>query len=115
MRPIDADYLTERLNKLDTMKGIGLEPVMAMRDVKALISVMPTVDAAPLDDLSAMLSTIGADINCYYCRKILGECTQPPDEREYECDSMAHWAAFLKGWWQKYSKWSEEQDAKEKG
>lgn len=44
MRPIDADYLIERLNKLDTMKGIGLEPVMAMRDVKALISVMPTID-----------------------------------------------------------------------
>ena len=41
MRPIDADYLIKRLNKCDTMNGIGLEPVMAMRDIKALISVMP--------------------------------------------------------------------------
>ena len=43
MRPIDADYLIKRLNACDTLKGIGLEPVMAIRDVKALISVMPTV------------------------------------------------------------------------
>jgi hypothetical protein len=48
MRPIDADYFIERLDACDTLKGIGLEPVMAIRDVKALVSVMPTIDAAPV-------------------------------------------------------------------
>lgn len=47
MRPIDADYLLERLDKCDPLNGIGLEPVMAVRDIKALISVIPTVDAVP--------------------------------------------------------------------
>ena len=48
MRTIDADYLIKRLDKCDPMNGIGLEPVMAIRDIKALISVVPTVDAAPV-------------------------------------------------------------------
>lgn len=48
MRPIDADYFIKRLDACDTLKGIGLEPVMAIRDVKALISVMPGVDAVPV-------------------------------------------------------------------
>jgi hypothetical protein len=48
MRLIDADYFIERLDACDTLNGIGLEPVMAIRDVKALVSVMPTIDAAPV-------------------------------------------------------------------
>ena len=48
MRTIDADYLIKRLDKCDPMNGIGLEPVMAIRDVKLLISVMPKVDAVPV-------------------------------------------------------------------
>lgn len=48
MRAIDADYFIERLDACDTLKGIGLEPVMAIRDVKLLISVMPEVDAMPV-------------------------------------------------------------------
>ena len=48
MRLIDADYFIERLDACDTLKGVGLEPVMAIRDIKALISVMPEVDAMPV-------------------------------------------------------------------
>lgn len=48
MRAIDADYLIKRLDKCDPINGIGLEPVMAIRDIKALISVIPEVDAAPV-------------------------------------------------------------------
>lgn len=48
MRTIDADYFIERLDACDTLKGIGLEPVMSIRDIKALISVMPEVDAVPV-------------------------------------------------------------------
>lgn len=35
-----------RIDKCVALSGIGLEPVMAIRDVKALISVLPAVDAA---------------------------------------------------------------------
>lgn len=48
MRLIDADYLLKRLDKCYQLNGIGLEPVMAMRDIKALISVMPEVDTVPV-------------------------------------------------------------------
>ena len=37
-----------RIDKCVPLSGIGLEPVMAVRDVKALISVLPAVDAAPV-------------------------------------------------------------------
>lgn len=48
MRLIDADYLIKLLDKCDLLNGFGLEPVMAIMDVKLLISVMPKVDAAPV-------------------------------------------------------------------
>lgn len=38
-----------RIDKCVTLSGIGLEPVMAVRDVKALISVLPAVDAVPVE------------------------------------------------------------------
>ncbi len=38
----------ERIDKCVALSGIGLEPLMAVRDVKALISVLPAVDAAPV-------------------------------------------------------------------
>ena len=37
-----------RIDKCVALSGIGLEPVMAVRDIKALISVLPAVDAAPV-------------------------------------------------------------------
>ena len=37
-----------RIDKCVTLSGIGCEPVMAIRDIKALISVLPAVDAAPV-------------------------------------------------------------------
>lgn len=35
----------EQLDKCTALSGIGCEPVMAIRDVKALISALPTADA----------------------------------------------------------------------
>ena len=49
MRSIDADALKDRIDKCVTLSGVGLEPLMAVRDIKALISVMPTIDAIPMD------------------------------------------------------------------
>ena len=45
---IDSENLLARIDKCyqeSAKTGLGLEPVMAIRDIKALISVMPTVDA----------------------------------------------------------------------
>lgn len=48
---IDSENLIARIDKCyheSAKTGLGLEPVMAIRDIKALISVMPTVDAVPI-------------------------------------------------------------------
>ena len=48
---IDSENLIARIDKCyqeSAKTGLGLEPVMAIRDIKALISVMQTVDAAPV-------------------------------------------------------------------
>ena len=48
---IDSENLIARIDKCyqeSAKTGLGLEPVMAIRDVKALISVMPEVDAMPV-------------------------------------------------------------------
>lgn len=47
-RLIDADALIQRIDKGVGVTGIGLEPVMAIRDIKELISTMPTVNAEPV-------------------------------------------------------------------
>lgn len=49
MKLIDADALNGRIDKCVTLSGVGLEPLMAVRDIKALISVMPTIDAIPVE------------------------------------------------------------------
>lgn len=49
MRLGDYDALNARIDKCVGIDGLGLEPVMAIRDIKALISVMPTIDAIPID------------------------------------------------------------------
>lgn len=48
---IESEDLLARINKCyqeSAKTGLGLEPVMAIRDIKALISVIPEVDAAPV-------------------------------------------------------------------
>jgi hypothetical protein len=37
-----------RIDKCVALSGIGLEPVMAVTDIKALISVLPAVSAVPV-------------------------------------------------------------------
>lgn len=38
-----------RIDKCVALSGLGLEPVMAVRDIKALISVLPAIDAIPVE------------------------------------------------------------------
>lgn len=49
MRLGDYDALNARIDKCVGIDGLGLEPVMAIRDIKALISVMPTIPAIPVE------------------------------------------------------------------
>ena len=48
---IERENLLTRIDKLyqlSAINGLGLEPVMAIRDIKALIFLMPEVDAVPV-------------------------------------------------------------------
>ena len=48
---IDREGLLARLNelyRLSAINGLGLEPVIAMKDIKALIFRMPEVEAVPV-------------------------------------------------------------------
>ena len=49
MRLGDYDALNARIDKCVGIDGLGLEPLMAIRDIKALISVMPAIDAIPVE------------------------------------------------------------------
>lgn len=52
MRLIDADVLIEKLVHFEqsssALKGIGLEPLMAIRTAGEMVQAMPAVDAAPV-------------------------------------------------------------------
>lgn len=70
-----------RIDKCVALSGIGLEPVMAVRDIKALISVLPAVDVAPVvhgrwiyhdDDMMPW-------VNCSVC----GVCTDSMNKTPY--------------------------------
>lgn len=65
---IDSENLIARIDKCyqeSAKTGLGLEPVMAIRDIKALISVMPTVDAAPVKH-GRWIEKEGFDGDYYY-------------------------------------------------
>ena len=46
---INRELLVARIDKCIDINGLGSEPLMAIRDIKALISVLPTVDAIPME------------------------------------------------------------------
>lgn len=63
MRLGDYDALNARIDKCVGIDGLGLEPVMAIRDIKALISVMPTIDAIPVEWLKAQIRPYTGDVS----------------------------------------------------
>jgi hypothetical protein len=69
---IDSENLIARIDKCyqeSAKTGLGLEPVMAIRDIKALISVMPKVDAAPVKNgkwFDAMIGELPVQV-CDQC------------------------------------------------
>ena len=60
---IDREKVLDHIDKLyqsSAMTGLGLEPVIALRDVKALISAETEVNAVPLDRLCEWLADCAA-------------------------------------------------------
>ncbi len=43
MRLIDADKLIRSIDRILTLTGLGLQPVITIADVKELVDAMPTV------------------------------------------------------------------------
>lgn len=65
---ISRAELIARIDKCVGLDGIGLEPVMAIRDVKALVSVLPAVDAAPVVRCrDCKYAHLTYDGECKYC------------------------------------------------
>lgn len=77
---IDSENLIARIDKCyqeSAKTGLGLEPVMAIRDIKALISVMPEVEAVPVKHGKwEYVPTDGkfrAILICSKCKRSVGE------------------------------------------
>lgn len=65
---IDSENLIARIDKCyqeSAKTGLRLEPVMAIRDIKALISVMPEVEAVPVKH-GRWIENEGFDGDSYY-------------------------------------------------
>lgn len=89
---IDSENLIARLDKCyqeSAKTGLGLEPVMAILDIKALISVMPTVDAVPVKH--------GRWIHCkgkssiWYCSVCGEKIIYNPTRKTYKPDKKPVW------------------------
>ena len=77
---IDSENLIARIDKCyqePAKTGLGLEPVMAIRDIKALISAMPEVDAVPVKhgrwEYIPGDGKFRAILICRRCRRSVGE------------------------------------------
>lgn len=96
---ISRKTLSDRIDRCVWKSGIGIALVMDIRDIKALISVIPPVEAVPMEPLCKLLSDIhGAPCNhTDICGEICGDTCNPMMGDEL-C-----WRVFL-------TKWMEEQN-----
>lgn len=56
MRPIDSEYLLERIDKCVAESGIESDPVMTVRDIKSLITLIPTANVISIPNLATWLA-----------------------------------------------------------
>jgi hypothetical protein len=89
---IDSENLIARIDKCyqeSAKTGLWLEPVMAILDIKALISVMPTVYAVPVKH--------GRWIHCkgessiWYCSVCGEKIIYNPTRKTYKPDKKPVW------------------------
>ena len=55
-RLTDADALKSFIRSIPDISGLGLEPVIAVRDVLEMIDRAPTIDAIPVEWLKAQIN-----------------------------------------------------------
>lgn len=71
MSIINRESLLTLFDSIPTINGLGLEPLIALRDVKEIIKAVPEVDAVPLDKLCEMFSyhhvNVPCDSDCENC------------------------------------------------
>ena len=74
-------------DNIPTINGLGLEPLIALRDVKEIIKAVPEVDAVPMNKICELLGKAGP-------------C--PPDKEDHERCLTAHcelcWKDYLTNW-----------------
>lgn len=89
---IDSENLLARIDKCyqeSAKTGLGLEPVMAIRDVKLLISVMPTVEAAPV--VHGQWIHCKGKSNIWYCSVCGEKIIYNPTRKTYKPDKKPVW------------------------
>ena len=57
---ISKETTLQVFDNIPTINGLGLEPVIALRDVKEIIKAVPEVDAVPLEPLCNFLAAYAA-------------------------------------------------------
>ena len=105
---ISKETTLQTFDNISTINGLGLEPVIALRDVKEIIKAVPEVDAVPLDKLCELCEETDTRVPCVLCDKIMPEwCKQNNNlplrwDEEWKCPT----------WKQLLMKWMEAQDAR---
>ena len=55
-------------DNIPTINGLGLEPLIALRDVKEIIKSVPEVDAVPLEPLARFIvENLDPRVDCELC------------------------------------------------
>lgn len=84
---ISKETTLQVLDNIPTINGLGLEPIIALRDVKEIIKTVPEVDAVPLDKLCEWLSD---SAYMYLTEKEL--------DAGYSSHDPVYWEMKLKDW-----------------
>lgn len=99
MTIIRKETTLQVFDNIPTINGLGLEPVIALRDVKEIIKAVPEVDAVPLDKLCEFLAdTLHTPAPCFNNEEIcpcmdFGYCRLPGAPDVKEC-----WKKILTKW-----------------
>lgn len=65
---ISRESLFRLFDNIPTINGLGLEPLIALRDVKEIIKAVPEVDAVPLEPLARFIvENLDPRVDCESC------------------------------------------------
>ena len=92
---INRESLLQVFDNIPTINGLGIEPVIALRDVKEIIKAVPEVDAVPLDKLCEWLAGNAWHLDCSDCDGGQCDCPQLYDDSG---SSPEFWKAKLTTW-----------------